>query len=222
MAPGVKWLLKPYTSEAAAAVSVKVARSTVGALDPSVAGDLPELGLSDHLDDANVVAGVSVYAAAVYAAEQVLLDWTGMTEAETGQPLPLSREAVRAALRQLTPDGRFVFLFPFHAWLAGNRHGGIAGDKRQLRGQPLREPGSPSEDQVEVDQLATPAARLAWILAQRPDAWGRDDRGRPDGIDYAVCLDLAADQGEEDVRGLVECLAAIEAAALTAPERKEA
>lgn len=244
LAPGVKWLLAPVTGEIQAYVSARVARTMAGLYQSRV--DLEDLGFDPEelgeLRDLNVLAGLSVFAGAVYTAERVLEAWKGIDDPETGAPVEIGPESIRAALRHGTPEGGPALLQPFMAWLDRPR-APIAADLRRLRDLARWEHGGGGEHCRGCEAVDAPCAQggedggarcprfenapqselgiAALAISRRMGVWKRAGMGgQITGIDYGACLDLAQADGVADQGGLVRCLAAIEAGAAEALAEK--
>lgn len=245
LAPGVKWLIRPMTAEVQAVVSARVSRA-IGSLQESRAiledmgFDPEEMGELGNLD---VMAGFSVFLGGVYAAEALLDAWHGI-EDEDGQPIAVTPEAIRAALRFGPPEGGSALLQPFMAWLDRPRMP-IAADQRRLRelakwehlggmehcrgcdlvGAECANGGTDGGDRcpraVNAPQTVPGIAALA--ASRHSGAWKRSEglSGGLIGLDYAACLAIAEAAGAAGhTAEVVRCLAAIEAGALEAAVEK--
>jgi hypothetical protein len=244
LAPGVRWLLRPMTGDLQAYVNARVAR-TVSNLFQSRA-DLEDLGFEAEelgtLSDLNVLAGLSVYCSGVYAAEKLLDAWQGIDDPETGQPVEITPQSIRAALRLGTPEGGPALLGPFMAWLDKPR-APLAAELRRLRALSKWEQsgglthcegceacgadcarggtdgGDPCPSKVNLPQTEPGIAALA--ASRHNGVWRRAGMGgQLCGLDYAACLDIAQADGLADPGAFVRCLAAIEAGALEAAAEK--
>lgn len=240
LAPGVKWLCKPLTGEIQAEVNERVARLIAGLQQGRA--DLDALGFEDDdlgvLADLNVLAGLSVFAAAVFTAEKIVADWEGIDDAETGEKVAVSPEAIRAALRVGAPECGSALLGPFMAWLNKPRIP-IAGDLRRLRAlarwehvgglEHCRGCDLASADCVRggsdagercpraINAPQTAPGMAAHAASRLPGVWIRAGiGGQLTGLDYAAALGAVQADGVMDEGAFMRCLAAIEAGALEA------
>ena len=241
LAPGVRWLIWPYNGDLQAIVSAKVAKTVAGVFESRAA--LDDLGFDAEelgaLGDLNVLAGLSVFCGAVFAAELIVKEWTGIDHAQTGEPIPVSPEAIRAALRYGTPEGGPALLGPFMAWLERPRQP-IAADVRRLRALAKWEHGgglthcqgcaiaaapcasggtdggAPCPSKVNLPQTEPGIAARA--AAANHGVWLRAGMaGQLVGLHYGQCLEIArASQSALDEGAFIRCLCAIEAGALEA------
>lgn len=247
IAHGVRVLCKPLTGEIQAEVSERVAR-LIGGLQQGRA-DLDALGFEGEelgvLSDLDVLAGLSVFAGAVFTMEAILLDWEGIDDADTGLPVPVSPEAIRAALRFGTPEGGSALLGPFMALLNKPRQP-IAADLRRLRelakwdhsehgldhcsGCDLLEAGCAKGGTDAGDRCPrmanapqTAPGMEAIAASRHAGAWRRAGMGGElTGLDYSACLEIARAAGMVDEGAFIRCLQAIEAGALEAKAERAA
>ncbi len=242
IAPGVRFLLKPVTGELQAEVQARVA-ATIGNLQNGRA-DLEGLGFEDEdmgvLADLNVLAGLSVFASGVYHGEKLIEAWEGIDDPDTGEPVEVNPETIRAVLRIGTPEGGPALLMPFMAWLDRPRQP-IAADMRRLRALAEWEQGGGLKHcegctQIDADCAQggtdagdrcprlenaprTPAGIAALTASRKAGAWRRAGiSGTLTGLDYVACL--AMYQGGDE-GSFVRCLSAIEAGTLGATAEKE-
>jgi hypothetical protein len=251
IAPGVRFLLKPVTGDVVALVQSRVAKMMADIVNSRA--DLSALGFEDAalgvLGDLDMVAGVSVFAAAVFYGEALIEDWDGIVDPTTGEKIDVTEFAepelralaIRSAMRFGTPEGRLALMPPFMAWVDAPRMP-TAADQRRLREGAKWDFSAMGAEHCKgcavtnarCARLGDDGGALCPRVANAPQTapgiaaleisrlagvWRTGGMGGLVGLDYAAALALYTGPDEA---GLVRCLAAIEAGALEAAAERAA
>lgn len=241
---GVEFFMRLPTGDETTAAQAYTARIIGGLQDgratlEGFAFEGDEMGLLTNLD---VIMGLGSLIGAGYLAEQVVTDWRGIDDAETGEPVEFSVEALKVALRLGTPEGGPALVEPFLAWCSRPMVP-IAADCRRLKALAKWEFGGGGEhckgceaaeadcarggtDNGErcpraVNAPQTAAGVAAWAATNGGGVWLRAGMsGQISGLDRSKAMDAANALGSFDRAALVRCFAAIEGGAMEAEATK--